>query len=348
MSDVVDMLNRRQFVCANVIGSTGQRSDLARGAGLDARAKTAFDLAGVLALAEGGVKVTTANPNDAARSAGVAPGMTGVPALDEPASPHNQAKNLESLILKLKLEFDMKQENVRERSIEQTKTARELKQEQMLAKTRQSLNDMADAAQSQDKLKAFSWAMFALSAVMTVATCGAGVGATAVIKAVTMLCISTAFQVMNETEATADIAKSISDAFGDKTGVSGQAVVGLIQLAVMLGGGYMNMSAGASATKAVLPRIQQLVAGVMSGMGVAQAGLGVRNAFEQYDAQMSQTETTEMRAQLDLLNQILEEQQEELQALIDQIVDSFSSFFEVVDSQNRAQQKIAEEMGQMA
>jgi len=161
------------------------------------------------------------------------------------------------------------------------------------------------------------------------------------------------FQVGNETGAMQELAKKLS---WDDAGISGQVMLMIAQIAATVGMGVTAGSSLAAGITELTSRLSASLAVVASGaqtaahagMSFASVGLGIRNSVKQYKAQMTQAESMEMREQLVLVRQILDENQEDLQEIINRITDTLGDAFAIIDSSNQSQKKIAEEMGTMA
>ena len=210
------------------------------------------------------------------------------------------------------------------------------------------------------------------SAMTTTATVGAAAGAaagtaaattavtaTAVISTtkVVMFCISAALalatQIMEETGVTEQMVKDLTAKFradGDKdAALKAQLIVSIgMMLAVAIpgAGGFNAVSQALTFLKAY--RALQLAVPIamtaMSSAALVQQGFAIA---ANYKAGMAEADVSEIRALVQLVQQMIDETQEEMEEIIQKIQDLLAKMFEIIKSKMDAETEVAQNIGRM-
>ena len=208
----------------------------------------------------------------------------------------------------------------------------------------------------------------AMTTTATVGAAGAAAGTAAATTAVTatavisttkvvMFCISAALalasQIMEETGVTEQMIKDLTAklrANGDKdASLKAQLIVSIgMMLAVAIpgAGGFNAVSQALTFLKAF--RALQLAVPVsmtvMSSAALVQQGFAIA---ANYKAGMAEADVSEMRALVQLVEQMIDETQEEMEEIIQKIQDLIGKMFEIIKSKMDAETEVAENIGRM-
>jgi len=146
------------------------------GATDEAAAKIAFKQVSTLIASDSNVRVTSSAGNRT-NEVGQMAGGTGIPEIDSPASATNVKDNLEKLLLFLQLDNDERMARMAKDRLEGEKATLQSKHDDMSKQISKNIDAIDEAAKKQQFMKIFGWVMFAVSAIVTIATCGAAIGA---------------------------------------------------------------------------------------------------------------------------------------------------------------------------
>lgn len=169
-------------------------------------AKIAFKQLSTLIASDSSLRVTTTAGNRT-NEVGQMVGGTGIPEIDSPASEKNIHDNLEKLLLWLQLDNDDRMARMAQDRLEGEKATLQARHDDMSAQIEKNIDAIDKAAKMQNFMKIFGWVMFAVSAIITVASCGAAIGAavaaSAAAAATTTAATAAATTVATTTAATA-------------------------------------------------------------------------------------------------------------------------------------------------
>lgn len=193
---------------------------------------------------------------------------------------------------------------------------------------------------------------------------GAAAGTAAVTATVTisttkvvMFCISAALalanQIMEETGTTEQMIKDLTArlrASGVKdASLKAQLIVGLgMMLAIAIpgfaGGGAITQALGFLKAVRALKLAVPLVMTAMGAASLTQQGFAIA---ANYKAGMAEADVSEIRALVQLVQQMVDETQEEMEEIIQKIQDLIGKMFEIIKSKMDAETEVANNIGRM-
>lgn len=174
---------------------------------------------------------------------------------------------------------------------------------------------------------------------------------------VVMLCISAALalanQIMEETGVTEKMIKDLAAHFraqGDKDAqLKAQLIV---SLGMMLAIAIPGIAGGGAVTQALtfMKAVKALKLAIPISMSAMGAGALVQQGFSiaaNYKAGMAEADVSELRALVQLVQQMIDETQEEMEEIIQKIQDLIGKMFEIIKSKMDAESEIANNIGRM-
>jgi transloator len=292
----------------------------------------------------------------------------GVPVLAPPLMQFDALSSLADEFLALKLKIDQELINSEVGDVRDKGVRMKEKNEEIGRKLGEAANKLAEAKKTQETMKVLSWVAVGLSVLAAVATGG--------VFAIVAAGIGVAMAVLNETgvmnKLTDAIAEDRMKNLGESpseakktamyimTGITiaisvATIVTGLVpgaQLAtvgVKVGAAMQGALARAAGVgiESVLRANSIAVTGVKiaaAATTAVQAGAGVYGGVQRYEAATKEAETVETRAFLRRLQQQMEEEQEEIAALVQQMQSQISTVVNIMAEQAETSTKV---IGQM-
>ena len=184
-----------------------------------------------------------------------------------------------------------------------------------------------------------------------------------------VLCLTALFaltnQILNETGTMKKLQEQIAETIRrnhhiseEKANMIAQILIASVTAVVMVAGGIYGGGATANALKLVMAlkhitdaaqtalQLSMLSASIGMGAGtLAQQGVSINAQYKQGKAD---AEVSEVRALLQLVQQMIDETQEELQQILEKIQDELGKMFDVISSALDAEKEIASNTGGMA
>ena len=162
-------------------------------------------------------------------------------------------------------------------------------------------------------------------------------------------------QTLNETGVMEKLQKSIASRLRAKgvknADLAAQIIVGVASIAVMVAPGVMGGALGMGMMAALGATLTSVLNYGMVGMGgvmltftTTQQGVTIK---AQYEAGMAEADVTEVKALIQLLQQMLDEAQEELEEIMEKLQTAMGRMFDIIASGLDASKEIMEKTGQM-
>ena len=336
--------------------------EMATALGISAKAQVLSKEIAELLASQSAMRVVNASASGPAGEPGSVQGATGAPSLDNPDSELQREADLEKLISYLQLDTDKRQAELAKERIDLQKGDMERRQSERMAKLRETLEQMDNAARASTFTRIFGWIAAALTVAIavaaSVATGGIAVGAFVAAGVAIGMCV------LNETGVLSDLTEKLADLLKENgmdamtaqivAGVAVAAATMALTVGVGLGAGAIQslVQGGAQialASSMAAARTAQTALQYGAGvLGVATTVAGGVATGENYKAGMLQGETKEMEKFLAVMHQRLEESQEELERILEQIQNMYSDIAAIINSEIDAESEIAEKIGRMA
>lgn len=297
--------------------------------------------------------------------------ICNVPELEEPITDPLKEEDLEKLIALLQMSTDEKQ-------LEQAKKRIEANKEKLKAtyeKQMKNIQESIDAAKKAEKAgifgRIFSWIGAAIAVAAAVAACivTGGIAVGAVIGAV----VAVGSLVLNETGAMDKIVKgmaeSIMKTFGcdkNSANIASQVIIMAIMLAlsassivasfsgVVISVGSTAANAAAKAAE-IAAKAAEIASKVQNAIGIislvltaGNLGVQIAQTVTGYQASMSAVSSKEIEKLIAMIQQRMEEDEEELKAIMEALQNCVSGILSILESEMKAQNQIAENMGNMS
>lgn len=336
-----------------------QITEMAQNAGVDSQ--KILEAAQVIASLLGGSNVQVSQTNGVEGRTGANP-TTSVPELDEADAEKAGKADLEAVVAYLQMKMDEKMADVQKTRINSLKGQLESAQKTQMEKIEKSIEEARKQEAAAKAQKAFGWlsAIIAVvvAVVVTVTTGGLAAGFAI---AGAALAVSSAF--MNQFGATKAICKAISNSLQEHQGLSKtkadaaaqgifagcELVLGLI---CGIGGG---VASARTAAKAALDGAKALSAAAKTAKLIIQISTGVltvgglatsaATTAIGYMAGKKQADATENQAYLTKIQKMLEECEEDLEAILDQLMSAGTDMLALLESQTDTANKITQEIG---
>ena len=332
-----------------------QVAEMAQNAGVDAQ--KILEAAQVIASLLGGANVQVSQTNGVEGRTGANP-TTSAPELDEADLEKAGKADLEAVVAYLQMKMDEEMAKVQGERLESLKGQLQSAHDTQMEKIENSIKEAQKQEKAAKAQKAFGWLSAIVAVVVTVTTGGLAAGF-----AIAGAALAVSSAVMNETGATKAICKAISNSLQEHQGLSktkaDAAAQGIfaacelvLGLACGIGGGVASarMAAKAAADGAKLLSAAAKTAKIVISVstGVIQAG-GLATAAAStaigYQAGKAQADATENQAYLTKIQKMLEECEEDLEAILDQLMSAGADMLALLESQTDTANKITQEIG---
>jgi len=298
--------------------------------------------------------------------------LFGGPLLEPPTE--DDETDLEKLIAELQMETDEQQIKRLKEEINAKIGKIKSTYEEQMKKIEESIEKAKKAEKSGTIGRIFSWIGAALAVAAAVVACIAtgGVAVGAVIGAV--LAVGTL--IMEETGATEKLMKAMAESIMKTFGCSKQTaqiwaqviymamIVAVSVTSIVTSAKGVVLGAAKAATQAaqmvelaadaavkaaklaeIIAKTGKIMSLITTAITLAQLGVGVSGTVTGYQAAMSQVDKTEIDKILMLIQKRLEEDNEELQKIMDALSGDIAILIDLLESANKAKDKIALEMG---
>ena len=336
-----------------------QITEMAQNAGVDTQ--KILEAAQVIASLLGGSNVEVSQTNGVEGRAGANP-TTSVPELDEADAEKAGKADLETLVAYLQMKMDEKMADTQKTRINSLKGQLESAHDTQMEKINKSIKKAQEQEKAAKAQKAFGW-LSAIIAVVVAIVVTVTTGGLAAGFAIAGAALAVTSSVMNETGATKAICKAISKSLQEHQGLSktkadaaAQGIFAgcelILGLACGIGGGVASarMAAKAAADGAKVlsaaAKVSKLVISISSGV-IQAGGLATSAATTAlgYQAGKAQADTTENQEYLVKLQKMLEECEEDLEAILDQLMSAGTDMLALLESQTDTANKITQEIG---
>ena len=336
-----------------------QVAEMAQNAGVDAQ--KILEAAQVIASLLGGANVQVSQTNGVEGRTGANP-TTSAPELDEADLEKAGKADLEAVVAYLQMKMDEEMAKVQGERLESLKGQLQSAHDTQMEKIENSIKEAQKQEKAAKAQKAFGW-LSAIVAVVVAVVVTVTTGGLAAGFAIAGAALAVSSAVMNETGATKAICKAISNSLQEHQGLSktkaDAAAQGIfaacelvLGLACGIGGGVASarMAAKAAADGAKLLSAAAKAAKIVISVstGVIQAG-GLATAAAStaigYQAGKAQADATENQAYLTKIQKMLEECEEDLEAILDQLMSAGADMLALLESQTDTANKITQEIG---
>ncbi len=318
-------------------------------------AKTVEQMASILGAAGGSVQVSQAKG-----VSGEQPrvGATSAPVVDEADEALAAKADLEALVAYLQMAMDEQQAEVQAKRIDSLKGQLKSAHDSQMDKINESIEKAREQEKAAKAQRALSWlgAIFAVFVAVVVTVCTGGAAAAF---AIAGAALAVGSLIMSETGADKKLLKAMSASIRDDFGCSkqtadawAQGIYGAVQLVLGLtcaigggaaaAGGAQGMVKLGTTAANVLKYAQSIGGGLMGVTGMATTAASTALG---YQAGVSQAEATEAQAVLDKLMKFLEESEEELQAILEQLMNAGGALMELLESKTDTLNRITQEIG---
>lgn len=258
--------------------------------------------------------------------------------------------NIEGLVALLKLTVDEKQAKALKERIAGQQSQIDNAASARMKKIEKNLADMDKAAAQKRLQQALGWLgvfVAVVVAIVSVATCGLAASVLPIVTAGIAAVMQTLDQVGVMDKAMKELAKLFQDWFGlskNQAQCAAAIFMAVAMIAVTCGG-----VAGVAKFAKDLPLVLRIVSTIAQGsVGVANAAVGIKSAFDTKDASNNEAELKEIEKFLRLLQKKLADSEDDLQNILQMLEDGFSKMLAFVDSKLDSQMTIAMSMKKMA
>ena len=336
-----------------------QITEMAQNAGVDTQ--KILEAAQVIASLLGGSNVQVSQSNGVEGRAGANP-TTSVPELDEADAEKAGKADLEALVAYLQMVSDKEVAKTQGKRLESLKGQLQSAHDTQLEKIKKSIDEARKQEKAAKAQKAFGW-LSAIVAVVVAVVVTVTTGGLAAGFAIAGAALAVSSAVMNETGATKAICKAISKSLQEHQGLSkakaDAAAQGIfaacelvLGLACGIGGGVASAQIAAKAAEegakvlSAAAKISKIVISVSSGV-IQAGGLATSAASTAigYRAGTAQADATENQAYLAKIQKMLEECEEDLEAILDQLMSAGADLLALLESQTDTANKITQEIG---
>ena len=336
-----------------------QITEMTQNAGVDSQ--KILEAAQVIASLLGGSNIQVSQTNGVEGRTGANP-TTSAPELDEADAEKAGKADLEAVVAYLQMKMDEKMADVQKTRINSLKGQLESAQKTQMEKIEKSIEEARKQEAAAKAQKALGWlsAIVSVFVAIVVTVCTGGLAAGF---AIAGAALAVTGAVMSETGATKAICKAISKSLQEHQGLSKtkadaaaqgifagcELVLGLI---CGIGGGVAASSAAAKAAaegaKVVATGAKMAKSIMSASTTVLQVG-GLATAAAStvigYQAGTKQADATENQAYLTKIQKMLEECEEDLEAILDQLMSAGADMLSLLESQTDTANKITQEIG---